>query len=44
MTRRPKMIIDTLRENKEKRFTARELAKLFVERYPKELAGLPSFH
>ena len=38
MTSRPKMIIDTLKDNKDKKFTARELAKLFVERYPDELA------
>ncbi|APE03100.1 HrgA protein [Alteromonas mediterranea] len=38
MTSRPKMIIDTLKDNKDKKFTARELAKLFVERYPTELA------
>lgn len=38
MISRPKMIIDTLMDNKDKKFTARELAKLFVERYPTELA------
>lgn len=38
MTSRPKMIIDTLRNNPDKKFTARELAKLFVERYSDELA------
>lgn len=38
MTSRPKMIIDTLRANPGKKFTARELAKLFIERYPTELA------
>jgi len=38
MISRPKMIIDTLKDNKDKKFTARELAKLFVERYPTELA------
>ncbi|MBO7924424.1 hypothetical protein J5X92_19685 [Alteromonas sp. K632G] len=38
MISRPKMIIDTLKDNKDKKFTARELAKLFVERYPDELA------
>lgn len=38
MISRPKMIIDTFKDNKDKKFTARELAKLFVERYPDELA------
>ncbi len=38
MTSRPQMIIETLRDNPEQRFTARELAKLFIERYPNDLA------
>ena len=38
MTSRPQMIIETLRDNPEQQFTARELAKLFIERYPNDLA------
>lgn len=38
MTSRPKMIIETLKDNVDKKFTARDLAKLFLERYPQELA------
>lgn len=38
MTSRPQMIIETLKSNKGTKFTARELAKLFIERYPDALA------
>ncbi|WP_026959312.1 COG2958 family protein [Aliagarivorans taiwanensis] len=37
-TTRVQMIIETLRAHPEQRFTARELAKLFIERYPQEIA------
>ena len=35
---RVSMIIETLRDNSGKKFTARELAQLFLERYPEEMA------
>ncbi len=35
---RVEMIIDTLRDNPDKKFTARELAHEFVKRYPQEIA------
>lgn len=35
---RVEMIIDTLRDNPDKKFTARDLAKAFIERYPAEMA------
>lgn len=38
MTTRVQMIIDTLKENPDQRFTARELAIKFIERYPHEIA------
>jgi len=38
MTSRPQMIINTLRDNPDKKFTARELAKIFIERYADDLA------
>lgn len=38
MTTRVEMIIETLKANPEKKFTARDLAKEFVHRYPKEIA------
>ncbi|WP_114326179.1 hypothetical protein [Candidatus Colwellia aromaticivorans] len=38
MTSRPQMIIETLKSNKGTKFTARELAKLFIERYSSALA------
>ncbi|MCX2782828.1 hypothetical protein OQJ46_07490 [Microbulbifer thermotolerans] len=38
MTTRVQMIIETLRANPERRFTARELAQEFIRRYPDELA------
>ncbi|WP_435275090.1 hypothetical protein ACMAZF_17950 [Psychrobium sp. nBUS_13] len=38
MTSRVQMIIDTLKSNPDKKLTARELAKMFLERYPNELA------
>ncbi|MFB2729320.1 COG2958 family protein [Shewanella mangrovisoli] len=38
MTTRVEMIIETLKANPEKKFTARGLAKEFVQRYPKEIA------
>ena len=38
MTSRPQMIIETLKSNKGTKFTARDLAKLFIERYPADLA------
>lgn len=38
MTTRVEMIIETLKANPEKKFTARDLAKEFVQRYPKEIA------
>jgi hypothetical protein len=38
MTSRPQMIIETLKDNKGQKFTARELAKHFIERYPDALA------
>lgn len=31
------MIIETLRDHKGEKLTARELAKLFLERYPAEM-------
>lgn len=38
MTTRAQMIIETLKAFPDKKFTARELAKLFIERYPNEIA------
>ncbi|ELJ8795501.1 HrgA protein [Vibrio sp. Vb2133] len=38
MASRVEMIIETLKANPEKKFTARDLAKEFVLRYPKEIA------
>jgi len=38
MISRPKMIIDTLKDHPGKKLTARELAKLFIERYADDLA------
>lgn len=38
MTTRVQMIIETLRDNPERKFTARELAQEFIRRYPDELA------
>ena len=38
MASRPQMIIDTLRDNPNKKFTARELAKIFIERYADDSA------
>ncbi len=38
MTTRVEMIIETLKANPEKKFTARDLAKEFVLRYPEEIA------
>lgn len=38
MTTRVEMIIETLKAFPEKKLTARELAKLFIERYPDEIA------
>lgn len=32
------MIIDTLKAFPDEKFPARELAKLFIERYPEEIA------
>ena len=37
MTTRVQMIIETLRENPERTFTAREMAEAFIERYPNEI-------
>ena len=37
MTTRVQMIIETLRDHPDQRFTARELAELFIERYPEDL-------
>ena len=37
MKTRVEMIIETLRENSERTFTARELAELFISRYPAEM-------
>ncbi len=37
MTTRVQMIIETLRDNPERTFTAREMAELFIERYPNEI-------
>lgn len=37
MTTRVDMIIETLKAHPNRRFTARELARLFLERYPKEM-------
>ncbi|WP_375748389.1 COG2958 family protein [Vibrio sp. HN007] len=37
MTTRVEMIIETLKANPDKKFTARDLAKEFVVRYPKEM-------
>lgn len=37
MTTRVQMIIETLRENPERTFTAREMAEFFIERYPNEI-------
>src|SRR5690625_6367196 len=34
---RVEMIIETLRDNPERRFTARELAAELIQRYPKEM-------
>lgn len=38
MTTRVQMIIETLREHPDKKFSARDLAKAFIERYPQEIA------
>jgi len=38
MTTRVQMIIETLKDAPERKFTARELAKAFIERYPEDLA------
>lgn len=38
MKTRVEMIIETLRENPERTFTARELAEFFISRYPTEIA------
>ncbi|WP_417447426.1 COG2958 family protein [Kangiella sp.] len=38
MTTRVEMIIETLKDNPDQKFTARELAKVFIERYPVEIA------
>lgn len=38
MATRVEMIIETLKTYPDKRFTARELAHLFIERYPEEIA------
>jgi len=38
MTTRVEMIIETLKCNPERKFTARELAEVFIERYPAEMA------
>ncbi len=38
MKTRVEMIIETLRENSERTFTARELAEFFISRYPDEMA------
>ena len=38
MISRPRMIIDTLRDSLDKKLTARELAKIFIERYVDDLA------
>lgn len=37
MTTRVQMIIETLRDHPDQRFTARELAELFIVRYPQDL-------
>ena len=37
MTTRVEMIIETLKKNKDKKFTARELAEEFLKNYPKEM-------
>lgn len=37
MTTRVQMIIETLKENSERKFTAREMAEFFIERYPNEI-------
>ena len=38
MATRVEMIIETLKDNAEQKFTARDLAKAFIERYPQEMA------
>lgn len=38
MTTRVQMIIETLRDHPDKKFSARDLAKAFIERYPQEIA------
>ncbi|MCR9998651.1 hypothetical protein NB620_00005 [Vibrio alginolyticus] len=38
MATRVEMIIETLKANPDKKFTARDLAKEFVLRYPEEIA------
>lgn len=38
MVTRVQMIIETLKDAPERKFTARELAKAFIERYPEDLA------
>lgn len=38
MTTRVEMIIETLKANPEKKFTARDLATEFILRYPQEIA------
>ncbi|QLB13279.1 hypothetical protein EV697_1029 [Bisgaardia hudsonensis] len=38
MTTRVDMIIETLKANPDQFFTAKDLAKLFIQRYPKEIA------
>ncbi|WP_296405678.1 hypothetical protein [Psychrobacter sp.] len=37
MTTRVQMIIETLRDHPDQLFTARQLAELFIERYPNDL-------
>ncbi|MCX8853293.1 hypothetical protein NOK65_15710 [Vibrio parahaemolyticus] len=38
MATRVEMIIETLKAHPEQKFTARDLAKVFIERYPVEMA------
>lgn len=38
MATRVEMIIETLKANPEKKFTARDLAKEFIVRYPQEIS------
>ena len=39
MTSRPKMIIDTLRDDPDKEFIAKKLAKVFIKLYADDLAN-----